>query len=415
MLLSSCLGEGSDSGVLCDANMPGAFEAEPKLTFGVPAEDYTLFSDKIKRGETVSAILSRYGVSVLTIDKLDKAAKGIFPLSKIRVGQPYTLMTKCDTADIARLDHMVYELNKTDYLRFSFLGDSISVVRDKKPITSIRRRASATIDSSMWGAMMEQGLPYELAAILEDTYQWTVNFFNINKGDSFSVIYDEQFVDDSLSVGVGTIWGAKFTHQGKDFYAIPFKQGSKVEYWEDDGGSLRKQMLKAPLKYSRISSKFSYSRLHPIHKVYKPHTGVDYAAPIGTPVVAVADGVVSFRGWGGGGGNTLKIKHAGNMTTGYLHLSGYAKGIVKGAQVSQGQVIGYVGSTGDSTGPHLDYRVWKGTTPINPLTMPQEPSIPISEDNREAFEYVKNHIIAEIEGSGEYSDIITNLDSLKLI
>ena len=186
---------------------------------------------------------------------------------------------------------------------------------------------------------MEQDLPYALAAELEDIYQWTVDFFGIQKGDSFTVIYDERFIDDSVSVGIGRVWGAKFSQGGKEYYAIPFRQNGKIQYWEADGASLRKQMLKAPLKYSRISSKFTYARKHPIYKVYRPHTGVDYAAPKGTPVHAVADGTVIFKGWGGGGGNTLKIKHPGGLQTGYLHLSGYAKGITKGSRVSQGQLI----------------------------------------------------------------------------
>ena len=173
-------------------------------------------------------------------------------------------------------------------------------------------------------------------------------------------------------------------------------------------------MLKAPLKFTRISSKFSHSRFHPVLKRYRPHHGVDYAAPKGTPVRAVADGVVVFRGWGGGGGNTLKIKHANNMMTGYLHLSRFAKGIVKGKRVSQGEVIGYVGSTGTSTGPHLDYRVWKGGKPINPLQIPQEPAVPISQDNIEAFEFVRDRIVAELNGEVSESERITQLDSVIL-
>ena len=173
-------------------------------------------------------------------------------------------------------------------------------------------------------------------------------------------------------------------------------------------------MLKAPLKYSRISSKFSYARKHPIYKVYRPHTGVDYAAPKGTPVHAVADGTVTFKGWGGGGGNTLKIKHAGNLMTGYLHLIGYAKGIVKGSRVSQGQLIGYVGSTGASTGPHLDYRVWKNGTPIDPLKIPSEPAEPIARENRALFEFVRDRITAELNGEVSPEEQITQLDSLVL-
>ena len=289
---------------------------------------------------------------------------------------------------------------------------SLIIRTGEKQFTVRRTKKSATINSSLWGAIMEQELPYALAAEMEDIYQWTVDFFGIQKGDNFTVIYDERFIDDSVSVGIGRIWGAKFCQGGKEYYAIPFRQGGKIRYWEYDGASLRKQMLKAPLKYSRISSKFTYARKHPIYKVYRPHTGVDYAAPKGTPVHAVADGVVTFKGWGGGGGNTLKIKHAGNLMTGYLHLSGYAKGISKGSRVSQGQLIGYVGSTGASTGPHLDYRIWKNGTPIDPLKVPQEPAEPIAKENRATFEFVRDRIAAELNGEVKDEERITQLDSL---
>jgi hypothetical protein len=169
-------------------------------------------------------------------------------------------------------------------------------------------------------------------------------------------------------------------------------------------------MLKAPLKYTRISSKFSNSRLHPVHKVYRPHHGVDYAAPAGTPVYSVADGTVTFAGWGGGGGNTLKIKHAGNLMTGYLHLKSFAKGIKVGTKVTQGQLIGYVGSTGTSTGPHLDYRVWKNGTPIDPLKIPQEPAEPIVEAHRERFEAIRDRVLAELAGTSPEEEWIKEED-----
>lgn len=259
---------------------------------------------------------------------------------------------------------------------------------------------------------MEQNLPYALASELEDVYQWTVDFFGIQKGDRFTVIYDERFIDDTVSIGIGRIWGAKFVQGNKTYYAIPFRQNGRVQYWEADGTSLRKQLLKAPLKYSRISSRFSYSRLHPVHKVRRPHTGVDYAAPTGTPVRAVADGVVTYRGWGGGGGNTLKIKHASNLMTGYLHLSRFAKGIGVGTRVSQGQLIGYVGATGTATGPHLDYRIWKSGKPIDPLKVPQEPAEPIAAPLREQFAYVRDRIVAELEGEVAPEERIVQLDSI---
>jgi murein DD-endopeptidase MepM/ murein hydrolase activator NlpD len=186
-----------------------------------------------------------------------------------------------------------------------------------------------------------------------------------------------------------------------------------LQYWEQDGGSLRKQLLKAPLKFTRISSGFSNARLHPILKVYRPHHGVDYSAPTGTPVRSVADGVVIQKGYRGAAGHMVKIKHPGNLTSGYLHLSAYAKGLNVGSRVSQGQVIGYVGSTGRSTGPHLDFRLWKGSTAINPLNVPQKPAEPIAKENMERFEKIKTRVMAELNGEVADSMKVTNLDSIR--
>ena len=391
-----------------------AAEEPHNMLYGINADDYRTETGEVGSGETLGKILNGFGVSALAVDRLDKASKEVFPLRNIRAGHKYTAFIHEDSLYAPHLDYLAYEISVTDYVVFGFHDDSVSVRKDAKAYTLRRTKKSAVINSSLWGAIMEQQLPYALAAELEDIYQWTVDFFGIQKGDDFTVIYDERFIDDTVSVGIGRIWGAKFSQGGKEYYAIPFRQGGKIQYWEADGASLRKQMLKAPLKYSRISSKFSYARKHPIYKVYRPHTGVDYAAPKGTPVHAVADGTVTFKGWGGGGGNTLKIKHAGNLMTGYLHLSGYAKGIVKGSRVSQGQLIGYVGSTGASTGPHLDYRVWKNGTPIDPLKIPSEPAEPIARENRALFEFVRDRITAELNGEVSPEEQITQLDSLVL-
>lgn len=387
-------------------------ETQPQnIRFGIVADNYRTEEGEVDRGETLGKILNRYGVSAVTIDKLDKASKDIFPLRQIRAGRPYTAFLTTDSLNAGRLDYLVYEKDLTDYVVFGFKNDSVTVTTGQKDVTIKRRKCSSTIESSLWGAIMRDSLPYSLAAELEDIYQWTVDFFGIQEGDSFTVIYDEKLVDTTF-VGIGRVWGAKFNHGGKEIYAIPFKQNGKIQYWEYNGASLRKQLLKAPLKFTRISSRFTKARLHPIYRVYRPHLGVDYAAPKGTPVHAVADGVVTFKGWGGGGGNTLKIKHAGNLMTGYLHLSAYAKGISKGSRVSQGQLIGYVGSTGASTGPHLDYRIWKNGTPIDPLKVPQEPAEPIKKENMAAFEQLRDRIIAELNGTATPDMIVTQLDSL---
>lgn len=386
-------------------------KSEPERLFGIEVTGYDIERKEVERGESWSKILGEYGIGVQKILQLDRLTKDICPLRTIRAGNHYTTFVRQDSTALC-LDHLVYEKNLIDYVIFSFVGDSVAVSTGAREVEIHRKKSSATITSSLWGAIMEAKLPYSLAAEMEDIYQWTVDFFGIQEGDKFTVIYDEKFID-TISVGISRIWGAKFTHKSKDIYAIPFEQGGKLQYWEEDGGSLRKQLLKAPLKFTRISSKFSHARLHPVLKKYRPHHGVDYAAPSGTPVRAVADGTITYKGYNGAAGNMLKIKHPGNLQSGYLHLRGFAKGIRVGARVEQGQVIGYVGSTGRSTGPHLDFRIWKGGKAINPLTIPQRPSEPISKANKERFERVRERIIAELEGEIADSLKIRDLESVK--
>ena len=387
--------------------------AEPEYLYGIDIAGYNIANDTVRTGETVGGILNRNGVSAVMVDRLDKAAVEIFPLRKIRADKPYTTFKRTISDSLGErevLDYLVYHIDAIEYVTFGFHADSVSITKGENPMELVRQHREAVINSSLWGAIMAENMPYALAAEVEDIYQWTVDFFGIQAGDSFSVIYDEKFVNGE-SVGIGRVWGALFNHNGKQYYAIPYAQEQgKLRYWEYNGESLRKQLLKAPLKFTRISSKFSNARLHPVHKVYRPHHGVDYAAPSGTPVHSVADGTVVFAGWGGGGGNTLKIKHAGNLQTGYLHLKSFAKGIKVGTKVSQGQLIGYVGSTGTSTGPHLDYRIWKNGTPIDPLKVPQEPAEPIAAAHKERFEAVRDRVVAELDGREIEGGYITDDD-----
>ncbi|MBQ3025975.1 MAG: peptidoglycan DD-metalloendopeptidase family protein [Alistipes sp.] len=385
-------------------------QKKENILFGINADNYSVERHSVERGESWSKILDAYGITTQKIIRLDQLTKEICPLRQIRAGNHYTTFVQRDSTQL-KLDYLVYEKSIVDYVVFAFVGDSVAVREGQREVEIRRKKSTAVIESSLWGAIMEAKLPYSLAAEMEDIYQWTVDFFGIQAGDRFTVIYDEKFID-TLSVGVGRIWGAKFTHRGRDIYAIPFEQGGKLQYWEADGGSLRKQLLKAPLKFTRISSKFSHARFHPVLKKYRPHHGIDYAAPVGTPVRAVADGTVTKKSYDKAAGNMLKIKHPGNLSSGYLHLRGFAKGIKVGARVSQGQVIGYVGSTGRSTGPHLDFRLWKGATPINPLKVPQKPTEPISKENQERFDKVRIRVMAELNGDVPDSMKITNLDIL---
>ena len=375
---------------------------EPEILYGINKAGYTIERFTIESGETVGKILNRHGISAARIDRLDKIAKEVYSLSKFRAGNDYTLFLRSYTdeegVEKSVADYMIYHINKAEYVVYDIRTDEPTAAIGSAPRENVRKYAEATITSSLWDAIVGQGLPWSLAAEFEDIYQWTVDFFLIQEGDSFAVIYDDETVDGE-SVGIGRIWGAKFVHRGKEYYAIPYvTDGNKPEYWEYNGESLKKQMLKSPVKYTRISSKFTYSRKHPVHGTYRPHTGVDYAAPMGTPVYAVADGTVISACYAGGGGNTVKIKHAGGLQTGYLHLQKFASGIKAGAYVSQGDVIGYVGSTGTSTGPHLDYRIWKDGTPIDPLKITQQPAEPIGDKYRAGFESVRDRVIAELNG-----------------
>lgn len=368
---------------------------EENIRYGIAVDGYRMVEDEIKPGENLSVILGRFGISARTVDSLVKCSAGIFDIRSIRAGHNFKAFLAPDTTR-QQLCHFVYECNPIDYVVFSF-GDSVTIRTDKKEVYSKRCVAEATINSSLWNAMVEQDLSPALAMDLSEIYAWSIDFFGLQKGDNFKVVYDQQFVD-SLSIGNGTIWGAWFEHNGKRYYAIPFEQNGKLSYWDENGNSLRKNILKAPLKFSRISSKFSNSRLHPVLKIRRPHHGVDYAAPSGTPVHAVADGVVISRGYSGGGGNTVKIRHSQGLMSGYLHLKGYAKGIAVGSRVSQGQLIGYVGSTGLSTGAHLDFRIWRNGKPIDPLRVPSEPAEPIAAANKTRFMEIKNLVMDGLDG-----------------
>ncbi len=386
-------------------------QEEPReLLYGIDIGSYNLDESTLENGQTLGAILDRYGVSPVTVDLLAKSADSIFPLRNLRAGHKYTTFQAADST--AKLDYFVYEISTTEYLVIDFTQPTPSMHLAEKEVTVQRMQKTATITSSLWNSMIENDMSPALAAELSDIYAWSIDFFGLQKDDQFTVIYDQLYVD-TVCVDVGTIWGASFQHGGKTYYAIPFMQDGKLQYWDEKGNSLRKNLLKAPLKFSRISSRFSASRLHPVLRIRRPHYGVDYAAPSGTPVVAVGDGVVIFKGWSGGGGNTLKIKHnSGSLVSGYLHLKGFAKGIKQGVRVQQGQLIGYVGSTGLSTGPHLDFRLWQNGRPIDPLKVPTEPAEPIRAANRAAFDGIRDRIMTELNGPIADSLRVISLDEL---
>ncbi len=243
---------------------------------------------------------------------------------------------------------------------------------------------------------MMEGYHPSLAIALSEIFAWTVDFFGLQKGDSYKVIYEELFIED-ISMGIGNIYGAQFTWAGNIISAIPFLQDGKGIYFDPEGNSLQKAFLKAPLHFSRISSRFSGSRMHPILRIRRPHYGVDYAAPVGTPVQAIGDGRVAEMRSDNVNGKMIKITHNSVYSTAYLHLSRFEEGIVSGGFVRQGDIIGYVGSTGLSTGPHLDFRFYKNGSPVDPLKVEAPPVEPVSEENLERFNKIKLVVLSLLE------------------
>jgi len=323
------------------------------------------------------------------IDQVLRNSDSVFDVRKIRAGNAYTLF--CDTDSVARARYLVYEHDPTTCYIFSF-NDSLNITPFRKEIKKIIKYTKGTIETSLWEAMMEDGFHPSLAVELSKIYAWTVDFFGLQKGDSFKVIYEELFIDEE-SLGAGKIFGAQFTWAGKTITAIPFIQDGKETFFDSEGNSLRKAFLKAPMQFSRITSRFSSSRLHPILRIRRPHFGVDYAAPVGTPVEAIGDGKVVSAGTENGSGKMVRIVHNSVYSTAYLHLSRFGQGIYAGAFVKQGDVIGYVGSSGLSTGPHLDFRFYQNGSPVDPLSVDAPPVEPVSEENKAKFE--KNKVVIE--------------------
>ena len=370
-----------------------ACEEEDPATYFLSIRTDTLHMEegRVKNGASLSSILSSYGISMATIDKTARISKPVFDVRRLVSGHQYIAL--CTQDSLPRLKYFLYRENMTDYVIFDY-ADSIRVYREQKEITCRQQSCQGVIESSLWQTLHDNGDNIELSFSLSDIYAWQIDFFAIQAGDYFKVIYDEYFVDDTVSVGIGDIHVAQFNHFGKDYFAIPFSQDGFKDYFDDNGMNLRRAFLKAPLKYSRISSKFSHGRMHPILRNRRPHHGVDYAAPTGTPVMSIGAGVVTKKAYQkNGGGNYVTIKHNGTYTTTYMHLHGFAKGLEVGKKVSQGEVIGYVGSTGLSSGPHLDFRVYMNGQAIDPLKMESPPSVPLKECHRDSFMLIKDSLI----------------------
>ena len=373
-----------------DSTSVNAVSHSKIIKYGVDVTDLIESENTISPGHSLSNILLSSGADANSINNLNLIPDSILNPQKINAGNKYNIYNVNDSAHTLR--YFVYHKSKQDFVVLEFLEDTILASIFSKPAISKKRVSGAVITSSLWNAISDSELDINLALKLSDIYAWSIDFFGLQKMDSFIVYYSELYIDNE-PIGVDSIYSAIFYHANHPYYAIYFEKEDIKGYWDLEGNSLRKAFLKAPLSFSRISSHFTYARKHPIYKTVRPHTGVDYAAPAGTPVMSIGDGVVIAKGYKGGGGNTIKIRHNSVYTTAYLHLSKFASNIKEGTHVSQGQVIGYVGSTGSSTGPHLDFRVWKNGEPINPLKLESPPVEPIPDNLKAEFDSIKIPLI----------------------
>jgi murein DD-endopeptidase MepM/ murein hydrolase activator NlpD len=356
-------------------------EVVSEQLFGLSVDDYEIESSTIKRNEFLSTILERYQIDKVTMAKLVKASKPVFDVRNMAANKPYTVFLAKDNSNKA--EYFVYQPNAVDYIVYD-LRDSVQVYKEMKPTRTNVETIGGTITSSLYEALQESGANPDMAVYLSNIFGGVIDFYSIKEGDSFKIEYDQQYVGDE-PIGSLKIRTAMFSQNGKEYQAHYFKPDgvSDGNYYDENGNSLQRFFLKAPLKFSRITSRFSKNRLHPVQKVWKAHLGTDYAAPKGTPIIATGDGVVEESRFTSANGNFVKIKHNKTYSTQYLHMTRTA--VKRGQRIKQGQVIGYVGSTGLATGPHVCYRFWKNGVQVDPLRQNFQRTEPISDEYMQTF------------------------------
>lgn len=340
----------------------------PIMAYNFAIDSFIVDTGSIKQNEGLTHVLPLYGITLTEIYNMVGKYDSLFDVKKIKTGHKFMVLSEMrDT--IKRASHFIYEIDAIDYLVYSF-DDTLTAYIESKDVIVKREMAGGVINSSLWNAFMDRGLSPALLVEFTKLFAWSVDFFDVKKGDYYKVIYDAKYVDDEF-VGIGDVQAVLMNHKSVDYSFYRYQTDSiQPTYFTDSGEQMQRALLSAPLEYTRVSSKFSNNRFHPVLKIYRPHHGVDYAAPIGTDVIATGAGTITHARYSGGAGNMVKIKHdVGDIETKYLHLSKYGPGIKKGVHVLQGQLIGEVGSTGTSTGPHLDYRVYINGKAVDPLSI----------------------------------------------
>lgn len=384
------------------ASLAGAFSKEkislssfpipvPEVRFGFALDTFHVTVDTIQNNQFLAELLLPHKVDYQSIDQLARNVKDTFAVTKLRAQKEFLVLNR-DTATGA--DYFIYEPDVYTYVVYD-LKDKLDAKVIRRPVKTTIKEASGVIESNLWNAMKANGLDIELIDKMEGVLQWSLDFYHIQVGDKFKLIYEENTVDGKFA-GIGKVLGAYFKNYDNEYYGIYFEHGKFKGYYDEEGRPMKSPFLKAPVKFSRISSGYNPRRFHPVLRRVRPHYGTDYAAARGTPIMAVANGVVERAGYGKGNGNYVKIKHDKTYSTQYLHMSKFAKGIRSGIQVKQGQTIGYVGSTGLATGPHVCFRFWKNGRQVNHLRLKLPNPEPMPEAEKPFYYPVRDKVVAEL-------------------
>lgn len=370
-------------------------EASPKFYLSLPADTLRFEDHTIASGESFGALLGKRGISTAHIYQIAAAVEPVFNVRKIRAG----VKIKFATGDSSLYpSYFIYPESTYEYYVISLQSDSIYAKKVEKERSVRRRQISGTIEDALYLSVNNAGGTNALAMSLVEVYAWTIDFFRLQKGDAFSVIYEEEYVDDTTYVGLKRIVGANLTHMGNEFYAFPYENELGLnDYYDEEGRSLRKTFLRAPLNFTRISSRYSGNRFHPVQKRWKAHLGTDYAAPTGTPIMSTADGVIIAASYTSANGNYVKVRHNSIYTTQYLHMSKIKPGIKNGVRVKQGEVIGYVGSTGLATGPHVCYRFWVNGKQVDPYKQKLPDAEPLESDRMDVYKSYMTSLKQELD------------------
>lgn len=351
--------------------------------FGFDFNDFNVLQDTIKRGDTFGSIIENQNLGDKQVYNIIEKIKDSFDVRNVRIGKPYTFLRSKDR--YKKLQFAIYQPDRANYYIINF-KDSVSVSKITRPIRIKKRTIAGELKGSFSEELQRQKVDPALANKLIKVYAWSIDFFKLKKGDQFGVIFTERYVDDTIYDGVDSLSAAFFEYKGKMVYAFPFAQNEasgKIDYYDENGKALKNFFLKSPLKYANITSRFSRSRFHPVQMMWKAHKGTDYAAPTGTPIMTTASGIVEQTGYTAGNGNFVKVKHDRTYSTQYLHMSRIL--VRRGQRVTQGSIIGRVGSTGLATGPHVCYRFWKNGVQVDALRLKLPNSQPMESKNLPRF------------------------------